>query len=196
MKERTQDTKEMLDLRTFPESSRPHRVGRRLLAGLVVAVATTFLAHAALAGPPPPAVPDDLQPGDGKPFLVGHGIGVQIYACDGVAWTFVAPRADLFADNGQLIISHFGGPSWQAGDGSTVVGTVLKKVTPDQTAVPWLLLSAAPAPGSKPGRLDQTTFIQRVNTTGGLTPPASDCNAATASTRVEVPYSADYYFWK
>jgi hypothetical protein len=41
-----------------------------------------------------------------------------------------------------------------------------------------------------------TSFIQRINTTDGLTPPAADCNAATAGTVVEKPYTADYYFWK
>jgi hypothetical protein len=68
----------------------------------------------------------------------------------------------------------------------------VNKATPDRTAIPWLLLSAAPAPGSKPGRLAHTSFIQRVNTVGNA-PPAADCNAATAGTRVEVPYLADYY---
>src|SRR5215218_596185 len=29
-----------------------------------------------------------------------------------------------------------------------------------------------------------------------LTPPAADCNAATANTVVEVPYTAEYVFWK
>jgi hypothetical protein len=173
---------------------------RRLLTGLLAAVAVAaFLTQAALAAPAPPSPGGavGLDPTDGsKVFLVGHGVGVQIYRCDGVAWNFVAPRADLFADNGQLIIHHFGGPSWQAKDGSTVVGTVVKKVTPDQTAIPWLLLSASLAPGSKEGRLADTTFIQRVATVGGIAPPASECTAATAGTQVEVPYTADYYFWK
>src|SRR5206468_822168 len=60
---------------------------------------------------------------------------------------------------------------------STVVGTLVNKATVDPTAIPWLLLSASPAHDSKPGRLDQTTFIQRVNTTGGLVPPASGMDA-------------------
>ena len=170
----------------------------RLLATALAAVAAAaaILAGAALAGPPAPGVPG-LDPQDGsKVFLIGHGVGVQIYACNGVAWSFVAPRADLFADNGQLIIHHFGGPSWEARDGSTVVGTVVNKVTPDQTAIPWLLLSAKPAEDSKPGRLAHTSFIQRINTVGGIQPPASDCNAGTAGTQVEVPYTADYVFWK
>jgi FtsP/CotA-like multicopper oxidase with cupredoxin domain len=182
-----------MDMRSFTAFNRP------ALVGLVVAVAATFLAHAALAGPPPPAVPDGsgIQPPAGnKPFLVGHALGVQIYTCNGSVWSSAVPRANLFADNGQLIITHFAGPSWQAKDGSTVVGTVVNTAKVDQTAIPWVLLSTAPAPDSKPGRLDQTTFIQRVNTAGGITPPVSDCNATTADTQAEIPYTADYYFWK
>jgi hypothetical protein len=183
---------------TTTGKARRFGLDRRVLTGLLAAVAAAaFLAQAALAAPSSPGGAVGLDPTDGsKVFLVGHGVGVQIYACDGVAWNFVAPRADLFADNGQLIIHHFGGPSWQAKDGSTVVGTVVKKVTPDQTAIPWLLLSASLAPGSKEGRLAHTTFIQRVATVGGIAPPASECTAATAGTQVEVPYTADYYFWK
>jgi hypothetical protein len=41
-----------------------------------------------------------------------------------------------------------------------------------------------------------TTFIQRLDTVGGLQPPAADCNAATAGTVVESPYTAEYVFWK
>ena len=179
------------------EGRPPGRFARLLLAGLLVAAAATaILTQAALAGPPAPEVPPGLGPEAGKVFLIAHGVGVQIYACNGVAWSFVAPRADLFADNGQVVVTHFGGPSWQAKDGSAVVGTVVAKATPDQTAIPWLLLSAKPAQDSKPGRLAQTSFIQRIATKGGVQPPAADCNAATAGTRAEVPYTADYVFWK
>jgi len=41
-----------------------------------------------------------------------------------------------------------------------------------------------------------TTYIQRIATTGGLAPPAADCTAATAGTVAGVPYTADCYFWK
>jgi len=176
------------------------RRNRLLLAGVVAAIAAlSLVAQVALAGPPSPTgVPGQIQPDtdSNKVFLIGHGVGVQIYTCNGSVWSSAVPRANLFADNRQLIITHFAGPSWQAKDGSTVVGTVVNKAMVDQTAIPWVLLSTAPAPDSKPGRLDQTTFIQRVNTTGGLTPPASDCNTTTAGTQAEVPYTADYYFWK
>ena len=70
-------------------------------------------------------------------------------------------------------------------------------VTVDATAIPWLLLSAAStAAGPDGDRLVHTTYIQRIATTGGLAPPAAECTAATAGTVAEVPYTADYYFWK
>jgi hypothetical protein len=175
------------------------RSNRLLLAGVVAAMAAlSLLAQVALAGPPSPTgVPDQIQPGAGnKVFLVGHGVGVQIYTCNGAVWSAAVPRANLYGDNGKLIISHFAGPSWQAKDGSKAVGTVVDKVTVDRTAIPWVLLSATTTPGPDGDRLVDTTFIQRLDTTGGLTPPAADCNAATADTVVEVPYTAEYVFWK
>ncbi len=129
-------------------------------------------------------------------FLIGHGVGVQIYTCNGSLWSSAVPRANLYGDNGKLIISHFAGPSWQAKDGSKAVGTVVDKVTPDLTAIPWVLLSATTTPGPDGDRLVDTTFIQRLDTVGGLQPPAADCNAATAGTVVESPYTAEYVFWK
>jgi Protein of unknown function (DUF3455) len=176
-----------------------HR-NRLLVAGIVAAMAAlSLVAQVALAGPPSPTgVPGQIQPdtGSNKVFLIGHGVGVQIYTCNGSVWSAAVPRADLFDDNGKLIIKHFAGPSWQAADGSKVVGTVVDKVTPDLSAIPWVLLSAKTTPGADGDRLVDTTFIQRLNTTGGLQPPAADCNAATANTVVESPYTAEYVFWK
>ncbi len=177
---------------------RHSRSNRLLLAGIVAALAAlTLVVQVALAGPPSPSVPDQIKVGDGnKVFLIGHAVGVQIYSCNGSAWSSAVPRANLYDDNGKLIITHFAGPTWQAKDGSRAVGTVVDKVIPDRTAIPWVLLSTTTTPGPDGDRLVDTSFIQRINTTGGLTPPAADCNAATAGTVVEVPYTADYVFWK
>jgi hypothetical protein len=168
--------------------------GRPLLAGIVAAAAALFLLQVARAGPPPPVVPGAIEvPAGNKVFLIGHAVGVQIYSCNGVAWGFVAPRANLYDDHGKLIIIHFAGPTWQAKDGSTVVGHAEASITVDSTAIPWVRLSAA---STTPGRFVNTTYIQRIATTGGLDPPAAECNATTAGNVAEVPYTADYYFWK
>jgi hypothetical protein len=172
-----------------------------LLAAIVAAAAALPLAQMASAGPLPPDVPSKIQvPAGNKLFLVGHAVGVQIYSCTATSgshsWAFVAPRADLYGDNGKLIATHFGGPTWQAKDGSRAVGQRVDGVPGDATAIPWLLLSATSSPGPDGDRLAGTTFIQRIATTGGLVPAAADCNENTAGTTAEVPYTADYYFWK
>jgi len=170
---------------------------RLLVMGLVAVAAALSLTQVAHAGPPAPEVPPEIRVDEGnKVFLVGHAVGVQIYTCNGSVWSSAVPRANLYDDNGKLIITHFRGPTWQAKDGSQAVGTVVDHVNKDQTAIDWVLLSTTTTPGPDGDRLVDTTFIQRINTTGGHTPPAADCNAATAGTVVEVPYTADYFFWK
>ena len=172
-----------------------HTVKKSLIAALALtaALGTAGVAH---AGPDAPAVPSSkLQPGPGhKVFLVGHATGVQIYSCNGTAWSFVAPRADLVGDNGKLLIKHYGGPTWEANDGSWVKAARVDGVDVDPAAIPWLLLRATST--SKGGPLSLTTYIQRVNTTGGLMPPAGECTAADAGEVREVAYTSDYYFWK
>jgi Protein of unknown function (DUF3455) len=173
-----------------------------LLTAIVAAAAAWPLVQAATAGPTAPAVPREIQVPDGnKVFLVGHALGVQVYSCDGTPsgyrWVFVAPRANLYGDNGKLLATHFAGPTWQAKDGSHVIGRVEGRATGDPTAIPWLRLAAlSTAPGTDGDRLVRTTYIQRISTTGGLAPAAADCTADTARTTEEVPYTADYYFWK
>ena len=177
------------------------RVARTLTVAIVAAAASLPLTQAAVAKKPaPPSVPAKIAVGAGnKLFLVAHAVGVQIYSCAatpaGFVWTFVAPRANLYDDKGKLIITHFAGPTWQARNGSAVLGARVDGVTVDPTAIPWLLLSATPV-ADNGGRLAKTTFIQRIATTGGLAPAAGECTAATAGAIREVPYTADYTFWK
>lgn len=165
------------------------RVIRMLVATLAVLATAVPLAHAAADAPDVPgaiAVPEGNMP-----YLKVHAVGVQIYACNGSAWTLAGPRADLY-DGDKFFGTHYAGPSWQSKDGSVVVGSRVNGINVDPTAVDWLLLSAKP---TEPGRLGQTTFIQRINTTGGRA-PATGCDASTAGARVEIPYTADYVFWK
>ena len=168
---------------------------KTLLAGALAAAAlpTAF----AQAGPAAPDVPSTIDPGAGhKVFLVGHAEGTQIYRCTAGSWGFVAPDAKLYGDNGKQITTHGAGPHWTATDGSSVIGARVDGV-PKAGTIPWLLLSAKPAPGSpEDGRLSATTFIQRVNTTGGVSPAAGTCTAVNEGEVRAIPYTADYYFWK
>jgi Protein of unknown function (DUF3455) len=176
-----------------------HRIG---VAAATVAATALSVAQVAVAAPSPPSVPTKIDvPAGNKVFLVGHAVGVQIYACgptaSGNGWSLAGPRADLYDDNGKVIATHFAGPTWQAKDGSYVKGQVVDRATVDSTSIPWLLLSAtAKAAGPDGDRLAGTTYIQRIATFGGLAPAAATCTAATAGMVDEVPYLADYYFWK
>jgi hypothetical protein len=163
------------------------------VAVVVVAVAAVTPAY---AGPTAPAVPGEIAVAEGhKPFLVAHAAGVQIYRCDGASWGTSTPRADLYDDHGKRIGTHYAGPAWETRDGSTVKAARVAGVTVDATAIPWLLLKATPTVRDD-GRLAATSYIQRTATVGGLAPPAAACSAATIGDVVEVPYTADYTFWK
>jgi hypothetical protein len=176
-------------------------LSRMLAAAFVAATLAWAPVQAAHAGPPAPNVPPEIAvPAGNKLYLAGHAVGVQIYRCtatgNGFGWSFAGPRAELYGDNGRLITTHFAGPRWQAKDGSVALGALVRGVTVDPSAIPWLLLSATGAAGADGDRLARTTFIQRTATTGGLMPPAHECNATTVGDDNEVPYTADYYFWK
>jgi hypothetical protein len=165
---------------------------------VVAAVAVVPLAQVAEAKVEAPEAPVDVQVDPSyKVFLSGHAVGVQIYRCNAGGWGLVAPRANLYDDHGKLIVTHYGGPTWEARDGSTVMAARDGQANVDPTAIPWLRLKAtSTSPGPDGDRLVKTAFIQRVATTGGLAPAAGACNAATTGEQVEVPYTADYYFWK
>jgi hypothetical protein len=167
---------------------------KRFLLAIAVAAAAA-LPSAAAAAIPPPDVPSTIAvTGDEKPYLAAHAEGVQIYACRSGAWALVAPRATLYDDHGQVVATHFAGPTWQARDGSSVVGRRVDGVTVPG-AIQWLLLARASSSAGRDGdRLAGTTHIQRIHTVGGLPPGAAEC--VTEGEEVEVPYTADYVFWK
>jgi hypothetical protein len=96
-------------------------MSRRSLLAAAVLVATAVLSPTAAHAAQP--VPAEIKvPAHNQQFLSAHAVGVQIYACAATGWTFVAPRANLYDRRGRLIATHFAGPTWQAGDGSKVVG--------------------------------------------------------------------------
>lgn len=150
----------------------------------------------------PPTVPPELAVPEGtKLTFVAAAKGVQIYvcaadACGALAWQFHAPRAELFDDCGAVVAIHYGGidkglpdgPYWEAKDGSRVHGANPVSV-PNPGSIPLLRLEAADTAGT--GVFADVTFIQRLDTTGGVAP----AGACEAGTRTEVPYTATYYFY-
>jgi Protein of unknown function (DUF3455) len=124
--------------------------------------------------------------------------GVQIYTCEakgsggGFEWSFKAPEASLFDQQGRQIGIHFAGPSWKITDGSEVVGEAVAKAdAPDPGAIQWLLLRAKSHEGS--GALSGAAYIRRIETKGGLA-PKTGCDASHLSAQARMRYSASYQF--
>lgn len=146
-----------------------------------------------------PDVPEKIQaPAGEQVVLKVRASGSQIYTCqqgtDGkFAWTLKAPQAELRDDKGQIVGSHFAGPSWKHNDGSEIKGKAVARVdSPDADSIPWLLVSVTSHSGS--GVLSPVTSIQRIHTKGGQ-PPATACSESTQNSEVKSSYTADYYFY-
>jgi hypothetical protein len=172
--------------------------GQRLCTLAGIALVTVSAASAMAADNRAPEVPDEIAVGiTNKVHFHGYAEGVQIYTWNGTDWGNAVPRATLFDQEGNIVATHFGtpnGPAWRSNSGSEVVGKLPpKKVTPDLTAIPWLLLPANAPFTHGPGIFANITFIHRVNTVGGIAP--SDAGAFVGQV-VEVPYTADYFFYR
>ena len=143
-------------------------------------------------------VPELLQPpASEKMVLQVHAQGDQIYTCKTdtpvPTWTLKGPDAKLFSADGKSFGKHYAGPTWEANDGSKVVGKVGATVaSPDADSAPWLLVKAVSHGGK--GVLSRVTSIQRLNTKGGKI-PASGCDEVAAGQDKRVPYEADYVFF-
>jgi hypothetical protein len=136
-------------------------------------------------------------PAGNKLAFAYDATGDQIYGChqngNSYAWSLDAPDADLFnVESGSLSGSHYGGPTWEHLDGSFVVGKRVAGATVDPTAVPWLLVAGSAHGGE--GRMQNVSYIQRLNTTGGLA-PSGGCDADHVGDTAPVSYTATYYFY-
>lgn len=102
----------------------------------------------------------------------------------------------------------FGSATWQSSlDSSKVWAQVLHgnsipagsdATCPNTGSIPCLLLESI---GSEQGPtggnlLSRTTFIQRLNTRGGVAPAQGCSTSADAGNQVLVPYTADYVFFR
>ena len=145
-----------------------------------------------------PQVPSVLAvPAGNKLAFVYDAAGVQIYGCDatttGYGWVFRSPEATLYGHQGKQTGTHYAGPTWEAKDGSTVVGTKQAEYAAGPNDIPWLLLGAASHAGK--GRMTDVTFIHRLETAGGKAPTAG-CDATHVGETARVDYAATYYFYE
>ena len=149
--------------------------------------------------PQAPTVPAALQaPATEMVVLEALASGVQVYECvtdsnESYKWRFKGPQARLVERGGRDLGKHYGGPTWEAPDGSKVVGEVRAQVpSPRLDAIPHLLLNAKSTSGD--GIYGAVRSIQRVDTEGGKTPEVK-CSQANLAQTARVPYRATYYFY-
>ena len=173
------------------------------LAAVVAATATILTASGADAsdvasvgvqggGTPNSQLPATIQVDETQFKVVASfvGIGKQVYDCNAGAFTFREPVAGLLSRGVQAAI-HGKGPFWASFDGSHVDGSgAVPAPSPDPTKnIPWLRLAGASSGAA--GVFSNVTFIQRLDTRGGVA-PAGTC---VAPKTVAVDYSANYVFW-
>ena len=149
----------------------------------------------------PPRVPGAIAVPTGSVLLFSrHARGVQIYECLSGQWAFHAPRALLFDPHDHRPAAiHYGGidrgltpgPWWQSlRDGSRVrAGNALTAPSPNANSIPLLRLEVLERQGA--GVFSPVSYIQRLNTVGGVGP----AGACQTGARRSVPYTADYYFY-
>jgi hypothetical protein len=196
----------------------------RTIMATVISLVLSSVAMGQVGATAVPPMPPILRVPEGNVlYFKGFAVGTQNYVCvpgaNGPSWNFLGPQATVFltfpwfqGEGRQQITTHFlsgnpgedgtARPAWQHSfDSSTVWGKAIVTVTDPEFvtsgAIPWLLLEVV---GTQRGPMDgsalaQTTYIQRLNTLGGVA-PVSGCDASTYGAVARVPYTTDYYFYK
>ncbi|WIY02511.1 DUF3455 domain-containing protein [Amycolatopsis mongoliensis] len=162
---------------------------KRMTVALAVGALVLGGAATASASPAAPKVPDAIKVPAGNHALATYAAeGVQIYGCTAGAWMLIQPAAVL-SKHGKPVALHSKGPVWTSiVDGSTV-GAAAVANAPRDGAIPELLLKANLNTGD--GVFGKVTYVQRLNTRGGVAPAGSCTDGAQTAVR----YSADYAFW-
>lgn len=146
------------------------------------------------------ALPEAVRvPAGQRQTLATTGVGEITYECrekkdmaGTYEWAFVAPVAMLYSRDRQAVGKYYAGPTWEAHDGSKVTGKQLAVAPAGAGNIPLQLVKAEPAMGM--GAMQGVSYIQRLNTKGGVA-PAAPCDAGTKGARQQVAYEADYVFY-
>jgi hypothetical protein len=129
------------------------------------------------------------------PVLKLAGRGVQIFRCEQrertLGWAYRLPEADLLDSEGRLAGRHGADFSFELNDGSRLVGKVQGSDEVSANDLRWLLLSTR---SFGQGALTGITYVQRINTHGGM-PPAR-CEANQRNQLLRVDFSAEFVFYR
>jgi hypothetical protein len=139
-------------------------------------------------------------PAGNKLAMIAVGAGDLTYECrvktgttTAYEWVFAGPNAVLSDKNGTAVGKYYGGPTWLSNDGSKVTGKQIAIAPAATTAIPMQLVKTNPSSGD--GVMKDITYIQRLNTVGGIA-PADSCAVANVGEKKLVKYQADYLFYK
>ena len=154
------------------------------------------------------ALPEPVRvPAGQKVVMTTSGVGEITYECREKKdmagqheWAFVGPVATLYGADRKAVGKYYAGPTWEANDGSKVTGKQVAVSPAAAGNIPLQLVKAEPAmaatmaatPGS--GAMAGISYIQRLNTKGGVA-PAMACDAMSKGKRQQVAYEADYVFY-
>jgi hypothetical protein len=160
-----------------------------------------------VAPPPVPTLETPTRPSLGlfsrisaptevDPVLELAAIGVQIFRCeqdkDGFRWNFRQPEAELRDARGQVVGHHGANYSFEQIDGSRLIGTIVNyDSAPSDDALRWLLLRTQ---SYGHGEFEKMTYVQRVETAGGM--PPTQCAAEQVNQILRVPFSAKFIFYR
>jgi hypothetical protein len=148
------------------------------------------------------SLPTAVQvPAGHKVAMETVGMGEIAYQCSAkkdmagqFEWVFVGPDAKLNDRSGKQVGKYYGPPAtWESMDGSRLTATQIAVAPNGMGNIPSQLVKANPAMGN--GAMSGVTYIQRVDTRGGVA-PATACTAGTAGAKEMVKYQADYIFYK
>ena len=122
--------------------------------------------------------------------------GTQVFRCEGEGsayqWRFRQPDAELFDAAGKVVAKHGAGFSFEHRDGSRLLGSVeAHEKAPTAETLPWLLL-ATRSFGN--GGFAGVSYVQRLDTRGGMPPPA--CSIQEANRLLRVEFSATFFFYR
>ena len=194
----------------------------RLIVICAMASAAAQYGHAQV---PPPPVPANIQaPAGHVPYLQAEASGTQNQVCvaaaSGYSWKFIGPQATLFLNIKmfqntikQQITTHYLSPNpdengvaratWQSSTDTSAVWakSIASSTDPNYVApgaIPWLLLEVTGRTSGLTGGglLVDTSYIQRVNTAGGVPEPRGCNNPSDIGAIQLVPYTTTYIFYK
>jgi len=178
------------------------RIKQFLLATTAFATVTTGTLLSPLLGQAEASVPArsgvDVPaalkvPAGNKLTGVFSAEGVQTYTCTNGAWTLLEPAATLWAKHDRsrrTVALHSRGPVWVSTVDGSAVNAAAVANSPRTGTIPELLLKATATRGA--GVFADVSYIQRLNTTGGVAP----ATACAGTEQRGVPYAATYTFYK